>query len=144
MKANRKTIRCQQCGREMVVGAEAETARCWSCTGFVGDPPGGGSMLEVPGPGDVKDCANLVGGKCIVREHKKCIVLNQERCGWFEKAVRPAGKLSGRACSGCGGAVSKGHRYCDDCQSSRRRAASRKAQAKKRAACQHSVAPAPQ
>jgi len=143
MKANRKKIRCQQCGREMVVGAEAVAGRCWSCTGFVADPPLGGKMLEQPKPSDIQNCANLVRGKCLTREHKPCVVMQGDRCGWFEKAVQPSGQPSGRVCRECGAEVPKRHRYCDSCQQTRRRNAYRESKRQNRASCPHLAAPTP-
>jgi len=137
VKSNRKSIRCHKCGRKFVVGAEAETATCWACTGFVADPPLGGKMLERPKPSDIRNCANLVGGECIGRNDRQCVVLKGNRCGWFEKAVQPSGKPSGRVCAECGAEVPKRHRYCDACRDSRRRASYRESKRQKRAPCPH-------
>ncbi|MGB2938507.1 MAG: hypothetical protein WBD05_09995 [Phycisphaerae bacterium] len=142
--SNRKQLPCERCGRSVTVGVEAEAARCWACTGFQGDPPQGPvPNLETPRLADVKECANYVGQGCIVREHGRCIVLDGQRCGWWEKAVRPGGRLSGRVCATCGGEVLKHRRFCKKCQMARRRAANREAQRRKRVSCQQSVAPTP-
>ncbi|MGB2780068.1 MAG: hypothetical protein WBD63_01155 [Phycisphaerae bacterium] len=141
---NRKTLPCERCGRRVLVGVEAAACRCWRCCGFIGDPkPGGGRSLETPRLADVKECANYIGETCIVRAHGRCIVLEGEGCGWFERAVRPGGGLSGRVCAACGGEVPKHRRYCEACRMARRRAANREAQRRNRVSCQQSTAPAP-
>jgi len=143
MSANRKTLTCR-CGRRVLVGAEAEAARCSICTAFIGDPKaGGGRSPDTPHLGDVKECANFVGQGCIVRERGRCVVLEGGRCGWYEKAVRPGGGLSGRICAGCGGEVPKRRRYCEACRRARRRATFREAQRRKRVPCQQLAAPTP-
>ena len=141
---NRKTLPCERCGRRVLVGVEAEAARCWACCGFIGDPPAAaGRSLETPRLADVKECANFVGGECIVREHGRCIVLEGERCGWWEKAVRPGGGLSGRVCAACGGEVPKCRRFCDRCRQARRRSAYRESKRRKRVSCPQLAAPTP-
>jgi len=123
MSANRKTLTCR-CGRRVLVGVEAEAVRCWACTGFIGDPKGGGGLsLDAPHRRDLADCCNFSAGACIVRERGRCIVLGGGCCGWYERAVRPSGRLSGRVCAACGGEVPKRRRLCDSC----RRAAGRRA-----------------
>lgn len=145
--SNRKQLPCERCGRPVIVGVEADSCRCWACTGFRGDPPPrtglSASVLETPRLADVKECCNFSGGGCIVREHGRCIALDGERCGWWEKAVRPGGRLSGRICAACGGEVLKHRRFCKKCQMARRRAANREAQRRKRVPCQQSAAPTP-
>jgi len=131
MSTNRKTLPCERCGRHVLVGAEAEAVRCWACTGFQGDPPptldaaraGTARSLETPHLAEVKECCNCSTGACILRGPGRCIVLEGGRCGWYERAVRPAGRLSGRICAGCGAEVGSRRRLCDSC----RRAASRNA-----------------
>jgi len=144
MAANRKVLACERCGRPVKVGVEAEAARCWACCGFIGDPPAAaGRSLDAPHRRDLAECCNYSDGTCIVRERGSCIVLDGGRCGWWEKAVRPGGGLSGRVCAACGGEVPKRRRYCEACRRARRRAANRKAQGRKRVSCQQSIAPTP-
>ena len=124
MSANRKTLTCERCGRSVTVGVEAEAARCWACTGFVGDPKGdGGLSLDAPHRRDLAECCNYSAGACIVRAARRCIVLEGGRCGWYERAVRPAERMGGRICAVCGAEVGSRRRLCDSC----RRAASRNA-----------------
>jgi len=146
MSTNRKTLTCR-CGRRVLVGVEAEAARCWACIGFQGDPPAGaGRSLETSRLADVKECANYVGEGCIVRAHGRCIVLDgpgAPGCGWYEKAVRPGGRLSGRVCATCGGEVSKRRRFCDACRQARRRSAYRESKRRNRVSCPQLTAPTP-
>lgn len=144
MSANRKTLTCR-CGRRVTVGDEAEAARCWRCTCFVGDPPkaSGGRSLDALHRRDLAECCNYSGGACIVRERGRCIVLEGQRCGWFEKAVRPGGGLSGRVCAACGGEVPKRRRYCDRCRQARRRSAYRESKRRNRVSCPQLAAPTP-
>ena len=147
---SRKTLTCR-CGRPVIVGVEAASARCWACTGFIGDPPptldaaraGTARSLETPHLAEVKECCNFSTGACILRGPGRCIVLDGKRCGWFEKAVRPAGRMGGRICAACGGEVPKRRRYCEACRRARRRATFRAAQRRKRVPCQQLAAPTP-
>jgi len=142
--SNRKTLQCGRCGRPVCVGIEAVAARCWACTGFVCDPPAGtGGTLEEAVLKNVHRCANFVNRTCIVRKHGRCVVLDRERCGWFEKAVNPKSQRTARACQDCGGVVPKYRRYCERCGRARQRASNRETQRKKRVSCHHSVAPTP-
>ena len=133
---NRKIMACERCGRPVVVGIEAEAAHCWACVGFVSDPKQGPRLsLETPRPADIRECCNHVNQACIVREHGRCIALDGERCGWWEKAVRPASRLSGRVCPGCGGEIPTRRRLCDRCRQTRRRTAYRAAKQRGRVSC---------
>ena len=119
-------------------------ALSWACAGFVPDPKQGPRVsLETPHLADVKKCCNYVGQGCIVRAHGRCIVLDGGRCGWYEKAVRPGGRLSGRACAACGGEVLKRRRFCDRCRQARRRSAYRESKRRNRVSCPQLTAPAP-
>ena len=141
---NMKTLTCERCGRPVMVGAEAEAARCWRCNGFQGDPPvGAGRSLDTPHLADVKECCNFSAGACIVRAAGRCIVPEGGRCGWFEKAVRPAGRLSGRICATCGGDVPKRRRFCDRCRQAQRRSAYRESKRRNRVSCPQLTAPTP-
>lgn len=127
-----KKFTCPDCGAVLYgprdVEAEGYT-RSFALSGFVPDPKQGPTRsLETPLQKDAHECCNYIGGECIVRERGPCRVLKGERCGWFERAVRPAGRLSGRVCAGCGGEVSKRHRFCGRCLRSRRRTARRELQ----------------
>ena len=144
MSKNRKALACERCGRRVLVGVEAEAVRCWACTGFIGDPKGdGGRSLDAPHRRDLADCCNYSAGACIVRAAGRCIVLDGKRCGWYEKAVRPAGRLSGRVCAACGGDVPKRRRFCDRCRQARRRSAYRESKRRKRVSCPQLAAPTP-
>jgi hypothetical protein len=144
MSTNRKTLPCERCGQSVTVGAEAEAVRCWRCTGFAGDPKNdGGLSLETPHRRDLADCCNYSAGACIVREGGRCIVLEGGRCGWWEKAVRPGGRESGRVCAACGGDVPKRRRYCDRCRQARRRSAYRESKRRNRVSCPQLTAPTP-
>ena len=126
--SNRKIMACEKCGRPVTVGVEAEGARCWRCCGFIGDPKGGGEKsLDMPHRRDLAECCNYSAGACIIRERGRCVVLDGQRCGWWEKAVRPGGRESGRVCAACGGDVPKRRRYCERCRKARRRTAYRRA-----------------
>lgn len=148
---SRQVVKCAKCGREMVdsagrpvAGTESESCFCWACTGFRGDPPtGAGRMLETPRLADVRRCANFVNTRCIVREHGRCVALAGERCGWFEKAVRPGGRMSGHVCAECGGEVPKRRRFCDRCRQVRRRSAYRESKHRNRVPCPQLTAPTP-
>ena len=143
MSANRKALTCR-CGRHVLVGAEAEAVRCWACTGFQGDPPAGTARsLETPHLAEVKECCNCSTGACILRGPGRCIVLEGGRCGWYERAVRPAGRLSGRVCATCGGEVPKHRRFCDRCRQARRRSAYRESKRRNRVSCPQLTAPTP-
>lgn len=120
---NRKTLTCR-CGRRVLVGVEAEAVRCWACCGFIGDPPAAaGRSLEAPHRRDLAGCCNYSAGACLTRAGEKCVVLDSKRCGWYERAVRPAERMGGRICAVCGAEVGSRRRLCDSC----RRAASRNA-----------------
>jgi len=119
-------------------------ARSWTCAGLVPDPKQGPSVsLETPHSADIKECCNYISETCIVREHGRCIVREGRRCGWWEKAVRPGGGLSGRTCAGCGGDVPERRRYCDTCRQARRRSAYRESKRRKRVSCPQLTAPTP-
>jgi hypothetical protein len=144
MSKNRKALACERCGRRILVGDEAEAARCWACTGFIGDPKGDGSLsLDAPHRRDLAECCNYQAGACIVRERGRCIVLDGQRCGWWEKAVRPGGRESGRVCAACGGDVPKRRRFCDRCRQAHRRSAYRESKRRNRVSCPQLTAPTP-
>jgi len=119
---SRKTIPCGRCNKPMTIATETNDGRCWSCTGFVPDPPQPPvPNLDIPMLKTVKECANFANNGCIVRERGPCIVLEGWRCGWFEKAVSPNTGTQGRVCKECGTPVPKRHRFCPKCTNSRRR-----------------------
>ena len=58
MSKNRKALACEKCGRRIVVGEEAEAARCWACTVNGPDQNQGPRVsLENPRPADVEEHA---------------------------------------------------------------------------------------
>ena len=121
-----------------------EYALSWTYAGLVPDPKQGPlTSLETPREADAKKCCNYISETCIVREHGRCIVREGTRCGWWEKAVRLGGALSGRVCEGCGGEVPKRRQFCEKCRAARRRTTNREAQRRKRVSCQQSTAPTP-
>ena len=110
-------MECARCGMPVLVGGETVSCHCWRCTMFVPDPKQGPRpSLEIPQVKEIRECCNYVSGQCVIRGPGPCIVLEGWRCGWWEKAVAPTYKPSGRNCAVCGESVPRRRRLCDSCR----------------------------
>ena len=152
-------MQCSECDKPVQVGEDAVKATCAICVckaGAYRAPDEGEKPRRIPASVRslaAKECANHWQSKHW--GERTCTVLTGQRCGYFERAVLPAGTEpavlgyermlpnasgnirralrlhSGRYCE-CGALLPKRRRSCDTCRAAKRRTSYRQAKRRKR------------